>query len=243
MSLTTDLVHYWKLDESSGDAADTVGSFTFPNVNTVTYSAGKINNGANLAMASSQCFLTSSTTALNGGTALTAYTLSIWIYRTSLPPTSGTGQAGRFFQNGGNAGEFLIGYKNVSGTYSFYVEHYDNGSNKIAIDYTVTLSTSTWYHVALTWNGTTLTLYLNGASVGTPQSTSSINTAGGYGCAMGQNTAGTANTYWDGSLDEVGFWKRGLSSTEVGQLYNGGNGLAYPLTVTETDTSKFFQLF
>ena len=45
MALTDNLVSYWKLDESSGDAVDAVASLSAVNTS-VTYSAGKINNGA-----------------------------------------------------------------------------------------------------------------------------------------------------------------------------------------------------
>ena len=33
---------------------------------------------------------------------------------------------------------------------------------------------------------------------------------------------------WNGSIDEMGVWNRILTPTEIGQLYNSGNGLAYP---------------
>src|SRR3990167_551156 len=45
MALDTNLVAYWKMDESSGDATDSVASHTLTNTN-VTYGTGKINNGA-----------------------------------------------------------------------------------------------------------------------------------------------------------------------------------------------------
>src|SRR4029077_17083863 len=39
---------------------------------------------------------------------------------------------------------------------------------------------------------------------------------------------GNNTQYWDGRIDEVGFWKRLLTSTERFNLYNLGNGFAYP---------------
>ena len=38
-----------------------------------------------------------------------------------------------------------------------------------------------------------------------------------------------ASRYWDGLIDEVGFWKRILTAQEKTNLYNAGAGLAYPL--------------
>jgi hypothetical protein len=43
MALTDNLVAYYKLDESSGNAADIVNSITLTNTST-TYGTGKINN-------------------------------------------------------------------------------------------------------------------------------------------------------------------------------------------------------
>ncbi len=44
---------------------------------------------------------------------------------------------------------------------------------------------------------------------------------------MGRNDE-SLTLYWDGLIDEAGFWKRVLTSDERTQLYNAGNGLAYP---------------
>jgi hypothetical protein len=46
--LKTNQIAYWKTDENSGTAADAVGLGVYPltNLNSVTYTTGKINNGA-----------------------------------------------------------------------------------------------------------------------------------------------------------------------------------------------------
>lgn len=38
----------------------------------------------------------------------------------------------------------------------------------------------------------------------------------------------TGSEFWNGAIDEVGFWSRALSQAEITQLYNGGAGLQYP---------------
>ena len=77
MSLLTNLISYWKLDESSGNAADSQGSETLTNNATITYSAGALNNAANLASASSQYFSRASNANLQTGDI--DYTISCWI--------------------------------------------------------------------------------------------------------------------------------------------------------------------
>src|SRR5205807_557155 len=57
---------YWKFDEANSTAADSTGNGnTLTNNNTVTYSGGKINNGANLVAASSQYFSITNASSTN----------------------------------------------------------------------------------------------------------------------------------------------------------------------------------
>jgi hypothetical protein len=55
--------------------------------------------------------------------------------------------------------------------------------------------------------------------------------------AIGARDAAAAD-YWDGLIDEVGFWKRVLTADERTTLYNGGNGLAYPFTVGGASSTR-----
>lgn len=76
-SLTQGLVGYWKMDESSGNAADSSGNaYTLTNNATATFAAGKFANAGSLASASSQYF----NTATNMGN---IQTTSFWINPTS----------------------------------------------------------------------------------------------------------------------------------------------------------------
>ena len=56
-------------------------------------------------------------------------------------------------------------------------------------------------------------------------------------CIFGRGPS--TGDWYGGKKDEIGFWTRALSTQELSQLYNGGSGLAYPLTV---QSSNFFQL-
>lgn len=76
---------YWKLDESSGTRADTVGSNNLTSVNSVSSAAGKLGNAASFTFASSQKL-----TGTNPLAGLAAFTVTAWIYRS-------TGADGAFF--------------------------------------------------------------------------------------------------------------------------------------------------
>lgn len=75
-TLLENLISYWKLDESSGDAADSIGGNTLTNTNTVTYASAKINNGAVLSDASKQTLRKASNTIFPTGSATS---VSAWV--------------------------------------------------------------------------------------------------------------------------------------------------------------------
>ena len=74
-----------------------------------------------------------------------------------------------------------------------------------------------WTHVANTYDGKTMVLYLNGDSVGDIAAKGKINVIPdpvGIGNVVDAGGAGK-NEYWAGLLDEVKIWNRALSLKEV----------------------------
>jgi hypothetical protein len=223
MALTDNLVHYWKFDELSGDAADSVGSLTLTNTNTVTYVSGLINNGANFVRVTDQKLAT--TTDIFGST-LTAYSINLWT-KIVTAPTSGN--LSRFAFQLDTPGFFVISYFNDAGTLKIRCE-----TPTQDLRYTVTLSTVAYTMVTFTWDGTDIILYVNASNVATVGETTTDTTGTTGFCLGNQNNANTGLT---GIMDEVGFWaQRAISSSEVTSLYNGGAGLAYPFTAVSTAT-------
>ena len=74
------------------------------------------------------------------------------------------------------------------------------------------LSTDTWTHLAATYNGSTLRLYINGNSVSSRAMTGPLNTS-----SMALRIGGS--TIWDewyrGLIDDVRIYNRGLSAAEI----------------------------
>jgi hypothetical protein len=84
----------------------------------------------------------------------------------------------------------------------------------------ITMAVGTWYHVALTYNGTTVTSYFNGASKGT-NGTVSGNI--GYaarpvliGADYGSNPFAD---YFNGSISDVRIYSRSLAAPEIDSIY------------------------
>lgn len=81
-------------------------------------------------------------------------------------------------------------------------------------------ATDNWVHFAVVYEqGVSAKLYINGSVVGTGGTESSPSDASVV--RLGRALSGR---YFTGEIDEVGIWERALSSTEIGQLRNGGSG-------------------
>ena len=79
-----------------------------------------------------------------------------------------------------------------------------------------------WHHVVGTWDGATIRLYLNGVEVGSTPQTGTMDTS-----TNSILTIGAANRpvifHFDGLIDEVQLFDRGLTSAEVLAIYNAGS--------------------
>ena len=79
-----------------------------------------------------------------------------------------------------------------------------------------------WTHVAGTYDGKEMVLYLNGIEIGQKLANGKIKTIGdpvGIGNIVDAGGAGK-NEYWAGLIDEVKIWNRGLSEKEVEEQMN-----------------------
>ena len=74
------------------------------------------------------------------------------------------------------------------------------------------LGTSTWTHLAMTWDGGTVRLYVDGALVATQASTGSLLTGTGA-LRIGGNSI--RNEFFSGVIDEVRVYDRALSAARI----------------------------
>lgn len=85
-------------------------------------------------------------------------------------------------------------------------------------------SSSQWNMITWKYDGSTLSLIVND---GTPQTTSWSGSIASNTDIIELGRAEQNGWYWDGDIDEVGIWSRALSSEEIAQLYNSGDGISY----------------
>ena len=82
-----------------------------------------------------------------------------------------------------------------------------------------TLSTNTWYHVAMTYNGSSLSLYLNGNFDFSIPATGPIYWEGGDRKLLIGSAYLPNGSKFNGTIDEVRIYQRALSAAEIQQRY------------------------
>lgn len=224
MALIDNLVSYWKLDESSGNAADSHGSNTLTNNGSITYVAAKINNGADLEASSSQVF--SITDAAQSGLDFTGnFSISMWVNPESITGTHGLVTK---FRDSATFKSYRLSFD----TTDMFLTISDNGTAETNATWSNPLTTGSLQHLALAYNAAAgeATLYYNGTAISTQTglATSIANTSSIFRLGSRSSSTDTAQQFYDGIIDEVGVWSKTLTSDEVTQLYNSGSGFAYP---------------
>jgi len=94
-----------------------------------------------------------------------------------------------------------------------------NGGNTTGARTTSTITANTYYHVLYSWNGSTVSVYLNGNLEATV-STGSVNTlsSGTTHRGIGSRYSGGGHN-WAGLIDVVKFYNRALTAAEVSQNF------------------------
>ena len=236
MSLTNNILAYWKLDESSGNATDaTGGAKTLTNFNTVGYTAALINNGADFGTVNTNKYFQ------RGGYVGTdgPFSFSIWVkMRTEI--ASGTQT---FLFNATESVAFYLDYEFNAGSRRLKLNRIRNSASTSSDTKTITLGTSDWCHIVGTYSGGEIILYVNGVAnapvAASGNGVSNWLPGGGYtslGCTTDANS-GTVNQYASAYIDEVGLWSRVLTAEEVTRLYNSGVGLPYPFSAPSVSIS------
>lgn len=237
MALTTNLVSYWKFDEASGNATDTVGANTLTNFGTATFGSAKINNGVTLNGTTQYMNITD---AAQSGLGITGdLTMAGWINFSTFNSASIYVIGGKATLDAVTVRSWQI-QMNVTGANKLDFE-ISNGTLDPRSGVAWTPSTATWYYLTFVYTAAagTVDSYIN--AVAQTQQTgypTSINVSTAP-FTMGSALQSGAQTFFlPASLDEWGVWSRGLTGSEITQLYNGGAGLAYPFAVASSNFSN-----
>jgi nitrogen fixation protein len=87
-----------------------------------------------------------------------------------------------------------------------------------------------WSHVAGVYNGTSLSIYVNGALVGIPVSAPGQIAPSGNNLQIGHDPSNPSR-FFNGMIDEAGVYNTALSSAQIRAIYNAGSAGKCPLTI------------
>jgi hypothetical protein len=214
MALTDNLVSFWELEETSGTRNDAHSTNHLTDNNTVTVEAGIVGAAASFTTLNMESLSHASNTDLQCGDI--DFTLSAWVY---LPST---GITASLVTKDSTAGRDYT-LDTSTGSVRFYI------SGGISSGDIVTRTFSSgWTHAVAMHTAATseIMLVLNDASPSTNTAPSAPPTSTSLFMLGAREYVGFED-FFDGRLDQVGLWKRALSSSEITQLYNGGAGLSY----------------
>lgn len=138
-----------------------------------------------------------------------------WIYANSLPSW------GSIMKNWteNTQGMFHFGADAFSSVLSIYIGEADG--NAVSVSSSLLLEQHQWYHVAFSADGSILRLFVNGNEVGFAPYDGTLATGvsatflGAKPGDSGTSPASSLAGYWDGYMDEVRIWNRGLSQAEI----------------------------
>lgn len=110
-----------------------------------------------------------------------------------------------------NSAFLRLGDANVANNKVQFVLSINNVQQKLAS--ITALNANTWYHVAATYDGAAMKIYINGVLDASKSQTGSVSSNGAFSVGYLYNTSRNFN----GKVDEVRVWKRALSQTEISQ--------------------------
>ncbi|MBU4421551.1 LamG domain-containing protein [Patescibacteria group bacterium] len=203
----TGLVGYWNMD--AGDIYGTTvydksgnnNHGTGVNITSADIAEGKVKQAFDFNGSNEQIYLGDN---IFSNSQFSSGSISVW----AQPLTTGTEEYVINFE-----GVIFIGeYSTQLGRWSFQL--WDGGSSIIDAG---AKEAGRWIHLAMTWDGTNQTIYLNGA-----QSTSTIQGSPNFDGLSRANRIGAqwnSTFFFNGKIDDVRMYNRALSAEEVTQLY------------------------
>lgn len=223
-SLTTNLVAYWRLDETGSNIsrADSVGTNTLTDVNNV--------QSVTDAMYTNSCYFVSNSlqrlSAVPGPDFSKSNEMWAMCFWSKFIETNVTHQI---------VGQWSSAYPrdftvSISSGQQMTMVLNTNGSAGPVVTISPRVTTNVWHMVTLMHDGTNLGFWIDLTKTNVVTGSSLPKTNCGKPLYIGHD-GHSGQPYFSGYIDEVAYWKgRVLSNLDVTNLYNSGTGVTYPFT-------------
>ncbi|MBU2650650.1 MAG: LamG domain-containing protein [Bacteroidetes bacterium] len=203
----SDLVAYYKLNETTGTTAiDTKGSFN----GTLTNMSGNEWQTSPALFGPKQCLGFDGTddyVALESALNITGTNISIeaWIYPTDFKDEYFKNTIiGNDYWGGANSEGYVFRFGGAGGDLDFTMS-YSGGYNWAVTIATGVLTLNTWQHVAATYDGSDVRLYVNGVEVYSSSHSTSI-LSSSQNPRIGDSPGEPGGRLMNGSIDELRIW-------------------------------------
>jgi hypothetical protein len=209
------LVGGWHLN---GGSTDFSGNNNHGTDTAITYSQanGKFGQGGGFNGSSSSIAVAYSAT-----TAMTAsYTASLWFNATALPSAGNSANLIGNYTGATTKGYELRFNEFTAGVGSIRSLHGD-ASTFPQVSANCTITTGVWYHLASTFNGSVMKVYLNGNEIGTNNTSTAVPT---HSNILRIGSLEGSSRYFSGKLDEVVIYSVAKSAQEIRRMYAVGTG-------------------
>ncbi|MFA6329303.1 MAG: LamG domain-containing protein, partial [Candidatus Micrarchaeia archaeon] len=123
-----------------------------------------------------------------------------------------------------NSSQIVVAYGGDDGDKGFLLEYFsDNTMTALfygagSAKFSITPTENTWYHIAGTYDHSKVRIYVNGLLANETSATANIIVSTTLRVGGQYNR----NTYFNGTIDEVGIYNKSLSASEVLSRYNSG---------------------
>lgn len=226
MAIIDNLVVYWKLDEASGNRADSHSTNTLTDNNTVTSAAAILNNGGSFSAGNLEYLSIADNAALSTGDI--DYSWQWWVKLAS----AGSQRVGPG-KWAVPQREYLLWYDSTGNRFNFNVSYDGTNNTGVAANNFGAVSMGVFYCIHCGHDSVNNLIWITvnaGTADTAAHSTGSFDSSSAFEIGRNAEAAALSAFYMDGVVDEVAFWKRTLSSGDRTSLYNSGAGLAYPFS-------------
>ncbi len=103
-----------------------------------------------------------------------------------------------------------------------------SGCSPVSVTSPANITAGTWYHVVFYIDNSTVSLYVNNVLVGSTTHTTPFNYASGKNVVLGGSNESAFNLPFSGKMDNIRFWDRQLTTTEITDLYTFDPGCSNP---------------
>lgn len=211
------IVSRWKLGEASGSRADSVGSNTLTDNNTVLSGSGQFSATAADFEDTNSEYLSITDGSQSGLDITGNLSMFTWV-NVESDPVGFTYSFMAKHKTTTNDRGYAFGYEDPK---ELFLNISSNGSGVTSKIQSQTLTTGTWFHVGCVYTAAagSVSFYVNGSQVGVTQTglpTSIFNNASDFCLGAYGNPA----IYYDGMMQDAIIWNVALTGSEVTSLYN-----------------------